>query len=122
MNWVDLLHMAEFAYNNSEHSSTGYSPFFANIGYHPRWTMLAHPELPTNPAAEDRLTRLQEIQDILLHNLCDAQTTHKKVSNVMMTYILAYHESNPQLLGLCAKPLTDYNNYIFSEYKIFGIF
>ena len=50
--------------------------------------------------------------------------------NVMMTYILAYHKSNPQLLGLCAKPLTiiikyricDYDNYIFSEYKIFGIF
>ena len=41
--------------------------------------MLEHPELPTNPAAEDRLTRLQEIQDILLYHLCDAQTTHKKV-------------------------------------------
>ena len=48
----------------------------------------------------------------------------------MMTYILAYHESNPRPRGLCAKPLTivityricDYNNYIFSEYKIFGIF
>ena len=51
------------------------------------------------------------------------------VNVVMMTYILAYHESNPQLLGLCVKPLTivityricDYNNYISSEYKIFGI-
>ena len=43
--------------------------------------MLKHPELPTNPAVEDRLTRLQEIQDILLHNLCDAQTIHKKVSD-----------------------------------------
>ena len=48
----------------------------------------------------------------------------------MMTYILAYHESNPRPHGLCAKPLTivityktcDYNNCIFSEYKIFGIF
>ena len=79
--WVDLLHLAEFAYNNSEYSSIGYSPFFANIGYHPHWTMLEHPELPTNPATEDWLTRLQEIQDILLHNLCDAQTTHKKVAD-----------------------------------------
>ena len=79
--WVDLLHSAEFAYNNSEHSSTGYSPFFANIGYHPRWTMLEHPELPTNPAAEDRLTRLQEIQDILSYHLRDAQNTQKKVAD-----------------------------------------
>ena len=52
------------------------------------------------------------------------------IPDVMMTYILAYHESNPRPRGLCAKPLTivityricDYNNYIFSEYKIFGIF
>ena len=41
--------------------------------------MLEHPELPKNPAAEDRLTRLQEIQDILLHHLCDAQNTQKKI-------------------------------------------
>jgi hypothetical protein len=59
--WVNLLYLAEFSYNNSVHSSTRYSPFFANIGYHPRWTVLEHPKLPTNPAVEDRLSRLQEI-------------------------------------------------------------
>ena len=79
--WVDLLHLAEFSYNNSVHSSTGYSPFFANIGYHPRWTIVEHPELPANPAAEDRLTRLQEIQATLSQNLCDAQNTQKKVAD-----------------------------------------
>ena len=41
--------------------------------------MLEHPEHPTNPDAEDWLTQLQEVQDILLHHLCDAQTTHKKI-------------------------------------------
>ena len=79
--WLDLLHSVEFAYNNSEHSSTGYSPFFANIGYHRRWAMLEHPELLTNPTAEDRLTRLQEIQDILSYHLRGAQNTQKKVAN-----------------------------------------
>jgi hypothetical protein len=34
-NWVDLLPMAEFAYNNSVTSTTGLSPFYANYGYHP---------------------------------------------------------------------------------------
>jgi transposase InsO family protein len=29
--WVDFLHLAECSYNNSIHSSIGYSPFFANI-------------------------------------------------------------------------------------------
>ena len=34
--WMDCLHMGEFAYNNSIHSSMGFTPFFANTGYHPR--------------------------------------------------------------------------------------
>ncbi|PRP73764.1 retrotransposable element protein, partial [Planoprotostelium fungivorum] len=31
-NWVDLLVTAEFSYNNSHHSATSVSPFFANYG------------------------------------------------------------------------------------------
>uniref|UniRef100_A0A670JJI7 Gypsy retrotransposon integrase-like protein 1 n=1 Tax=Podarcis muralis TaxID=64176 RepID=A0A670JJI7_PODMU len=34
--WVDYLPMAEFAYNNTKHASTGVTPFFANNGRHPR--------------------------------------------------------------------------------------
>jgi len=34
-NWVELLPMAEFSYNNSVTSPTGISPFYANFGYHP---------------------------------------------------------------------------------------
>ena len=34
-NWVVLLLLAKFTYNNSMHSSTRMMPFFANFGYHP---------------------------------------------------------------------------------------
>jgi len=37
-NWVDLLPMAEFAYNNSVTTPTGVSPFFANFGFNPSST------------------------------------------------------------------------------------
>lgn len=33
--WDDLLPLAEFAINNSCHSSTGHTPFFLNSGQHP---------------------------------------------------------------------------------------
>ena len=32
-NWAELLHTAEFAYNNHHHPSIGMSPFKANVGY-----------------------------------------------------------------------------------------
>ena len=34
-NWVTLLNQAEFSYNNSLHSTTRTTPFYANYGYHP---------------------------------------------------------------------------------------
>jgi hypothetical protein len=34
-NWAPLLPLAEFAYNNAEHSAMKLTPFFANKGFHP---------------------------------------------------------------------------------------
>src|SRR6266481_6120976 len=36
-NWVHLLPLAEFAYNNTTHSATSVTPFFANKGFHPKF-------------------------------------------------------------------------------------
>jgi len=50
--WVRLLPMAEFAYNNSVTVGNGISPFYANYGFHPR--TLDPPnenEEPLNPAS-----------------------------------------------------------------------
>ena len=38
-NGGDLLPLAEFAYNNTEHSSTKQTPFFSNYGHHLRAPM-----------------------------------------------------------------------------------
>jgi hypothetical protein len=39
-NWVDLLPVVEFAYNNTFQESIHQTPFFANYGYHPRFDSL----------------------------------------------------------------------------------
>ena len=49
-NWSELLPLAEYAYNNSVTSATGYSPFFANYGFNPRSTW-ATDEGPRNPSS-----------------------------------------------------------------------
>jgi hypothetical protein len=74
--WVDLLPAAEFAYNNAEHASTKTSPFFANYGFHPRFEFLK-PAQPPVPAAEEHITRMQDITRSLISELQSAQKTYK---------------------------------------------
>jgi hypothetical protein len=49
--WVCLLPMAEFAYNNSVSAGNGMSPFYANYGFHPVAMGPASKE-PLNPASK----------------------------------------------------------------------
>jgi transposase InsO family protein len=54
--WVDWLVSAEFSYNNSVHASTGISPFFALLGYHPKINDFIEDDVPGGevPAARER--------------------------------------------------------------------
>jgi hypothetical protein len=58
---LDLLSQAEFAYNNTTHASTRISPFFANYGFHPRFS-LEIPRNSVNASAKERATRLGQVQ------------------------------------------------------------
>jgi len=56
-----LLSQAEFAYNNIVHASTGISLFFANYGFHPKFS-LEIPRDSVNPSTEERAKRLGQVQ------------------------------------------------------------
>jgi hypothetical protein len=51
--WVVYLPMAQFAYNNAIHLTTGETPFFTNYGYNP--TLIGEPQnkVPTAEEATD---------------------------------------------------------------------
>ena len=56
--WVELLPMAQFAYNDQQHSVTGMTLFFANYGRNPRWeAMVAGSGTSTNV---EKLTAMHE--------------------------------------------------------------
>ena len=59
--WDDRLGMIEFAYNNSIHSSSGYSPFYMCYGRHlvSPITLLSQVE-SKNEAADSFLRQLEE--------------------------------------------------------------
>jgi hypothetical protein len=78
--WFTLLSLVKFAFNNSVHTSTGFSPFYALIGYYPRWNFLA-PSPSEVPTADARIQHLQEIHSELLYNLGRAQEQQKVVDD-----------------------------------------
>jgi transposase InsO family protein len=59
--WVDLLPMAEFSWNNSVNTTTGMTPFFADHKYHP--TMTNYPSSIVHvPAADEYADRLHDVR------------------------------------------------------------
>ena len=79
-NWVDLLPFAEFACNNTLQQSINQSPFFANYGFNPRFSL----EIPSNERphrADQRVKDINENIKFLKENLDKAKETYKKYSD-----------------------------------------
>jgi hypothetical protein len=53
MDWANWLPVAEFTYNNQEHSATGFSPFYLEYGCHPHIPMALENPMINNPTAKD---------------------------------------------------------------------
>ena len=79
--WASLLPMAEFSYNNSKHSATTLSPFFANYGFHPRMSLLPTSPSSSTPAADSYVDRLLAAQGILQHEFLKARKVMEVSAN-----------------------------------------
>ena len=71
--WANILPLAEFSYNNSKHSATTLSPFFANFGFHSRMSLLPTDTDAQTPAADSYVLRLREAQVVLQQELLKAR-------------------------------------------------
>ena len=78
--WAGLLPLAEFAYNNAEHVSTGKSPFYVNYGFHPRFEIRT-PRISINPASKDTLEEIKKVNMELRTQLELAQESYKKYAD-----------------------------------------
>jgi hypothetical protein len=79
--WSDLLPNAEFCYNNTVHSSTSQTPFFALQGYHPRFSVHIPRVASSHPMAKERLQALSRVQEDLRFHIKTAQETQERYYN-----------------------------------------
>ena len=76
-NWKSLLPLAEFAYNNAPNATTGISPFFANKGYNPNFTV--HPERDlASSRARHFVTDLDELHQELRKAILESQARYQE--------------------------------------------
>ena len=74
--------MAEFAYNNAKHASTGYTSFELNCGYHLRVSYEEDIDPRSRSKAADELTKeLRNLMAACRENLKHAQKLQKRVYN-----------------------------------------
>jgi len=77
-NWSNLLPIAEFAYNNTVHSSTKVTPFFANLGYHPKFTVKIPRVSKNNIPLVDRIKAFQDLYSKMKDNIKTALERHAR--------------------------------------------
>ena len=63
--WIDLLLLAQFAYNNHQHSTTRISPFYANYGKHPYWDPNNNVTTSTSETATTKINKIVKLHEEL---------------------------------------------------------
>ena len=81
-NWSELLPLAEFAYNNIQHSTTKISPFYANYGQHPRAIPSQLNLLQCkSPATIEFTSKLADLHKKMIRNIESASEQYAKSYN-----------------------------------------
>jgi hypothetical protein len=89
-NWKDYLCIAQFAYNNTKHSTTQFSPFEIILGYHPTLSIHMNPATINDTPADQRAKKIQSVHEEVKFNIAMANEDHQNYYNnkVMVPPIL----------------------------------
>jgi hypothetical protein len=79
-NWLELLAMAKFAYNNIVHSLTQQTTFFANHGLHPMFNIQGVHNV-VNPIVGDQALWFTNVQAQLVFNFEETLKCYKESAN-----------------------------------------
>ena len=96
-NWVDLLPLAKYTYNNSETMATQMSPFFANYGYHPRTNWPIEME-SKNPAPKNYAYWMESMHELCVKRLEEASECMGKYYDHSHKEVLPYGVSDLVML------------------------
>ena len=82
-NWMELLTMAEFSYNNTLSSSTGITPSYAMYGEHPRYLIRFRLEftLPPPTILNEFAENLASLNEYLQNEMTWAQAVYSEQAN-----------------------------------------
>ena len=80
-NWMELLPYAEFCYNNTAHSSTKMTPFYAAFGYHPGNNYPTVEVVSDVPPAEEFILKLKKLREDMRDTLILARQRMAKFYN-----------------------------------------
>ena len=72
-NWMNLLSLAEFTYNNAHQPMIDCSPFYANFSFHPKFTINLRSPSTSVPAAKALTETLQSHHSDLIESIKSAQ-------------------------------------------------
>ena len=80
--WAKLLPIAEFAYNNTNNASTGYTPFELNCGYYSWMSYKEEVDPRSKSKSANKLSaELKELMTVCQENLQHAQKLQKQAYN-----------------------------------------
>ena len=96
--WVDLLPMAEFAYNNSTASSTDLTPFYTNYGWHPSANNPRSTEA-LHPASRAYTHWIQGTIECARHALQNTRTQMAKYADRSRSEAPRYKKNGPVMLS-----------------------